>query len=340
MPSSRKRWAFALASVVLAALAHASSSAAQQQAQGFASERLYLSAPGGGWLVMDTLDMHGGLGGAMAFTTSYAHDPLRVTDGVQHLAVVSDQAFADFGFAVTYDRWRLYFNLDMPLDTDGQGGTVGGYQFTPPSVDLGSHPDSMSDARIGFDGRLVGDPGGPFRLGAGAQLFVPNGDRADYDTDDTYRAMGRVLFAGDVGLFSYAGHLGVHIRPLDDAPIPGSPRGSEALFGLAGGPRFLVDASGRTAVVVGPEIYGETAFRSFLGSTGTGVEGLLTGRVEGTRASGPQIRAKLGVGGGLNPRFGAPAWRVVFGIELFDHGVVPDGRRDKAALQPPSEALP
>src|ERR1700722_7207257 len=170
MPSSRRRRAVGFASVVLAALAHASSSEAQQQAQGFATERLYLSAPGGGWLVMDTLDMNGGLGGAMAFTTSYAHDPLRVTDGVQHFVVVSDQAFADFGFAVTFDRWRFFFNLEMPFDTDGQGGTVGGYQFTAPSVDLGSHPDSMSDARIGFDGRLFGDPGGPFRLGAGAQL--------------------------------------------------------------------------------------------------------------------------------------------------------------------------
>ena len=32
-----------------------------------------------------------------------------------------------------------------------------------------------------------------------------------------FRAMGRVLFAGDIGSFAYAGQLGVHIRPRDDA---------------------------------------------------------------------------------------------------------------------------
>ena len=52
--------------------------------------------------------MHGGLGGAMALTLGYAHDPLRVdATARKHLAVVSDQAFADFGFAVTYDRLAL-----------------------------------------------------------------------------------------------------------------------------------------------------------------------------------------------------------------------------------------
>ena len=27
---------------------------------------------------------------------------------------------------------------------------------------------------------------------------------------------------------------------------------------------------------------------------------------------------KLGMGGGIEPHFGAPAWRAVFAIELFD----------------------
>src|SRR5208282_3530659 len=101
----------------------------------------------------------------------------------------------------------------------------------------------------------------------------------DYTTDGTVRAMLRVLFAGDLATFTYAGQLGVHVRPLDDAPTPGSPQGSELLFGAAGGVRF--PAGGSTAVVVGPELFGETAFRSFFQSTATGLEGLLTARVEG-----------------------------------------------------------
>jgi hypothetical protein len=80
MRSSR---AFAWVGAVLLTASWSSFAPAQQQAQGFDLERLYTSAPGAGWLVMDTLDMHGDLGGAASAITSYAHDPLRVTDGRQ-----------------------------------------------------------------------------------------------------------------------------------------------------------------------------------------------------------------------------------------------------------------
>ena len=180
------------------------------------------------------------------------------------------------------------------------------------------NPDTVSDARIGLDARILGDSRSPFRLGASAQLFVPNGDRFDYDTDGTYRAMVRVLLAGDVGLFTYAGQLGVHVRPLDDSPIPASPQGSELLFGMAGGARVPI-AHHTAALIVGPEVFGATAFRSFLGTASTALEGLLTGRVEGTTDDGPQLRGKLGAGIGIDQAFGAPEWRVVFAIELFDH---------------------
>jgi OOP family OmpA-OmpF porin len=321
MPSSRR----AALSIALAIAASTTSPArAQQQSQGFAVERFYPAAPGSGWMVMDDLAMHGGLGGALAVAGGYAHDSLRVTDGYNHLSVVSDQALVDIGAGVTYDRFRLYANFDSPLQGQGQSGTVGAYQFTAPSVTLGSNPDSLSDVRVGFDARLYGDSSGPFRLGAGAQLYAPSGSRADYSSDGTYRAMGRVLFAGTLGMFGYAGQLGVHVRPLDDSPAPGSPQGSELLFGVAGGPRFAVDHAGKAVVVVGPEIYGESAFKSLFGSTSTGVEALLTGRIEGTGEDGPQIQAKLGVGGGLDPRFGAPEWRCVFAISVFDHSVDSD----------------
>jgi hypothetical protein len=308
----------------------AAAGAQQQQAQGFGVERLYTSAPGAGWFVMDSLDMHGNLGGVMALTMGYAHDPWRVrsSDGSQRLAVVSDDAFADFGFAVTYQRFRLYLNIDMPLAIEGQSGTVGGLSYTAPTVDPGSSPDALLDARIGFDARILGDERSPFRLGAGAQLFIPNGNtcwsdttntyRCDYDTDGTYRAMGRILFAGDVGAFTYAGQAGIHIRPRDDSPVPG-PRGSELLFGAAAGARVPVSSTGRTALVVGPEVYGASALRSLFGTTSTALETLLTLRVEGTADDGPQLRFKLGPGVGLDQHFGAPEWRAVVGIEIFDH---------------------
>lgn len=316
MRSSSLHRAFGCAVLLLAVSARAE---AQQQSKGFALERFYPSAPGGAWFVMEALETSGGLGGAMSLTTGYAKAPLRIRDGSQNLAVVSDQAFTDLGVAVTYDRFRLYFNVDMPLVIKGQSGTVGGYAFTAPPVDLGSRPDTLSDARIGFDLRFFGTGRDPFRLGAGAQLFVPNGNRADYDTDDTYRVQGRLLFAGDVGIMTYAGHLGGHLRPLSESSTPGSPQGSELLFGFAGGARLPLDPGAKIALIVGTELYGATAARAFLGSTSTALEGLLVGRLEGTGDGGPHVRAKLGVGAGLNPHFGAPEWRVVFAIEVFDH---------------------
>lgn len=326
MPSSRGSALLA----TFAALAWTTPAAAQQQVKGFSVERFYPSAPGAGWLVMDQVNEHGALGGAMALTLGYAHDPLRVrtSDGSQRLAVVSDQATADFGFAVTYDRFRLYLNLDMPLAIEGQSGTVGGYAFTAPSVDPATNPDTLSDARIGLDARILGDPGGVFRLGAGAQVYFPSGNtcyldptnanRCDYDTDGTYRAMGRLLFAGDVGAFTYAGQVGIHIRPRDDTPAPG-PQGSELLFGAAAGGKLAVSGDGRTALVVGPEVFGASALRSLFGTNGTALEGLLTARLEGTADDGPQLRFKLGPGVGLDQHFGAPEWRIVAGVEVFDH---------------------
>ncbi|MGD0528979.1 MAG: hypothetical protein ABSE49_27825 [Polyangiaceae bacterium] len=317
----------AFAGALVVATAVASNAAAQQPAQGFAVDRFYESAPGGGWFVMDDLDLHGGLGGVASMTTGYAMKPLRVTDGVQHVAVVSDEAITDLGFAATYDRWRVYLNLDAPLLIQGQCGsgapcTVGSYQLTSPSLDLASHPDTFSDARIGVDVRILGDARSPFRLGAGAQIFIPEGDRADYDTDGTVRAMVRALAAGDRGALTYAAQLGVHIRPLDDSPAPGSPQGSELLFGVAAGVRLPVSRDGAALVVVGPEVYGETAFRSFFGTTATGLEGLLSGRLEQLPVHGPKWRVKLGGGGGLDPHFGAPEWRLVVGVELFDHNAL------------------
>ncbi len=265
--------------------------------------------------------MHGGLGGAMQVLVSGAHDPLvvRSTDDHQRLAVVRTQAFADFGFAATYDRFRLSLDFQAPLVGRGNDGTMGGYAFTAPVVDPGATPDTLSDARLGVDARLVGRAHDPFRLGVGAQLVVPNGNRSDDVTDHTYRAMLRVLFAGDFGRFAYAGHVGVHVRPLDDDPTPGSPRGHELLFGLAGGARLPLGARGDTRLVVGPELYGASAFRDLFASEQTAIEALFTGRIEGAADDGRQLRVKIGAGVGLNPRFGAAEQRFVIAIEIFDH---------------------
>jgi len=73
------------------------------------------------------------------------------------------------------------------------------------------------------------------------------------------------------------------------------------------------------AVIVGPEVFGATAFRSFFDSNSTALEGLLSARLEGIGANGAQLRVKLGAGAGINQQFGAPQWRIVCGIEVFNH---------------------
>jgi hypothetical protein len=288
---------------------------AQQMVNGFALERFYPSAPGGGWFVMDDLSMSGGLGGAISLTGGDAVNPLRVTgpDGKQQLTLVSQESFVDLGLAVTYRRYRVYLNIPVPVELAGTSGTLGSYQFTAPSVNIGKNPDTISDTRLGFDTRLLGKAESALRLGLGAQLLFPSGARADYVTDARYRAMFRFLAAGDARGFAYAGQIGVHIRPLDDFPAPGSPVGNELLFGIAAGRK--IDLGSQWKVIVGPEIFGETAFHSFPGGP-TGAEGLLTARFERTGA-GRNLRIKLGLGHGIVESFGAPEWRVLVAIETF-----------------------
>ncbi len=316
MANSRPRPLIALA--VAVALLSAVPSPAQQPTQGFAVERFYPSAPGGGWFVMDDLDISGGLGGAISLTGGYGRNPFEVSSpgGARRVDLVSGESFVDLGLAVTYDRFRVYLNLPMPLTVTGNSGTVGPYQLAAPSLNIGANPDTISDPRLGFDTRLYGKPGGPLRLGGGAQLFFPAGNRADYVSDGRYRAMFRFLAAGDAGHFTYAGQFGVHLRPVEGGIPPGGPNGNELLFGAAAGRRFTVHSD--WDAVIGPEFFGESVVHSnYMGQTG--FEGLLTTRLERTGVHPnykSHLRFKAGIGHSLVHSFGAPQWRVVVGVEF------------------------
>lgn len=317
MPSFEPRLSFVLALLASALTATVATTAgAQQAAPGFALERFTPSAAGGGWFVMDTLDMHGGFSGATDLTAGYALHPLSLGGGPHPVQVVSEEAFANVGLSAGYDRYRLSLDVGGPILMHGNPGTVGGYAYNPPSLDAGSIPDLISDVRVGFQARLYGEPGDPLRLGAGAEVFAPNGNQSDYDSDGTVRAKVRGLFAGDLGVITYAGHVGVHVRPLDQTPIPGGPEGSELLFGVAAGPKVPL---GALSLVVGPEVYGATALRSAFTSDATSLEWLMSTRLETPNDTAPRLRFKAGFGEGIHPSFGAPEWRVVFGFEVSDH---------------------
>jgi hypothetical protein len=139
MRSSRAFVAIAIA------LSLSFSSAARAQARGFALERFYPSAPGGGWFVLDDLGMHGGFGGAISVSGGYAHDPLLVENGSSSaLRVVGDEAFMSVGLAASYERFRVYLDLTSPVAVKGTSGDAGPYHFDGPAIDLGTNPDLIT----------------------------------------------------------------------------------------------------------------------------------------------------------------------------------------------------
>jgi hypothetical protein len=316
---------FSCAAVGMALLFATTKARAQVAAEGYIVERFNPAAAGNPWLVMDDINLQGPLGGAVSLSTSYARRPLRVSlpDGSQSLNVVSDQALADVGLAILYERFRWTLDIVNPIYGAGQSGSLGGYQFTAPSVTIGKYPDKVVDIRFGFDARLLGDVSGPLRLGLSAQLFAPSGERATYVTDNTYRSLLRAQFAGHWGFVNFAGFAGVHIRPRDDSSkldsaSLGGPRGSEFVFGVAAAPGFALRSDKALCLGVGPEIFGESSFKGFLGKYTTALEGLLSGHLTHVDEHGARLRLKLGAGRGLNAQFGAPTWRMVLGIEISD----------------------
>lgn len=305
----------AAAGVLALFTACAATAEAQPTARGFGADRLYNSAPGSGWVVLDDLEMHGGLGGAMTVAAEYARDPFHVPNGNSRLNVVSSQAFANVGFAATFERFKIYANFISPIESLGYSGVADGIRYQAPHLTLSSNPDTIADFRLGFNLRFIGRYDGPLRLGLQFQLWIPSGERSDYVSDQYYRAFNRLLLAGDLGLWDYAAHLGVQDRTAVDL-VPGGPRGTEMVFGAAVGHRFTL--APRTAFCMGPELFGQTAFREFFGHYTTGVELLYTMRVDWGNPLSPRLRLKASAGGGLDAQFGTPAWRTVFSLDVMD----------------------
>ena len=271
-------------------------------------QRFDAAPAGSGWLTLDNLKLSGGLGGAIAFNTSYVRNPL-VADS---LAVVSDMAMVNLGVAVTWNRFRLSADVGSPLYVRGQSGDFRGYAITAPNMDIASHPDSLTDVRFGFDARLWGDVDGPLRLGAGVHVYLPAAQASEYLSDDIVRVALRLLAAGDIGDLTWAALVGLENRR--GGPVDWLQFNYSAAFGA----RIPLDHASKASLVLGLESFNahkiSTDPRAFSGTND--VQALASARLEIRGRDDEVLRIKLGAGPGYSPDTTTGEWRIIAGIEL------------------------
>jgi len=287
-----------------AVLAAGGDALAQTTANGFALDRFNPSERGSEWFSEDTLDLRVDPGGAAGIVGEWALRPLVLynPDGSEHAVPVRDSLVLHPGGSLTL-LGRVRLGLDVPVAAyqDGTGATAGG--ITYPAATGGG----VGDLRIGADVRILGTYRGPISLAAGAQFFVPSGNRGQYLGDGSFHALvPRALVAGEVSWFVYSAHAGFHYRGLSSS-LSGATLGSEVAFGAAAGAR-LADAR----LVVGPELFGSTTVDSgaFSGKT-TALELLLGAHY----TVGSSVRLGAGVAPGLTRGYGEPAVRVLLSAE-------------------------
>lgn len=291
---------------------------------GFAVDRFEPSERGSTWFALESLDLRGHVRPAFGAVGSYQYRPLVVRSGDEvRAAIVNHVLTTHLGGALNlWERLRLAVNVPLVLYTEGQQATIRGAVFDPPQ-----DAQQIGDVRLGADVRLFGEADGPATVALGAQVWLPTGSPASYTGDGVLRAGPRVLAAGVVGPFAYAGKVGVTFRDPEADQFAGSPLGHELVFAAAAGYRF---DGGRG--VVGPEVFGATALGDATFKTRTSpLEALLGAHYSIVGG----LRAGAGVGTGLVSGYGAPELRLVGSVEWM---MLAPGAPEVAPPAPPPVA--
>jgi outer membrane protein OmpA-like peptidoglycan-associated protein len=277
------------------------------QTSGFAVNRFDVSERGSEWFVLESLDIRGHVRPAVGVVGEWGYRPLVIYngDGSVRASIVRNQIVAHPGASlVLWDRLRLAFDLPIQAFVDGHPGVLNGVTYPPPRNDT-----ALGDLRLGVDARLAGMYGTPFTLAVGAQVSVPTGDVDSYASDGSVRvAAPRLLVAGDVGPFVYAGKLGFEFR--SDASFATGTVGSDVFFAAAAGLRVA-----NKKLVIGPEIFGSTVVSdadAFFAKRSTPLEALIGGHY----TIGSAFRIGGGIGTGLSRGFGAPVVRGLASLEF------------------------
>ncbi|MCU0690932.1 MAG: OmpA family protein [Polyangiaceae bacterium] len=275
------------------------SSPAFAQSSGFALNRFEPSERGSDWFSVESLDLRGDnrLGAGVVGDWAYKPMVLYDRDGDEVSALVEHQLFVHLGANWVFaDRLRFAFSIPVLLLNTGD------------AVDEGTN---LGDLRFGGDLRFFGEYGDAITMAGGLQLHLPTGSQDAFTGDGKVRVAPRLLAAGDIGPFTYAGHIGVNFRSRHE-DFAGEPFGTELLFAAAAGVR-----SSDGKLTVGPELYGSTV----VSDGGNGMFDRRTTPFELMAGAhyrvGDAWRLGAGMGPGITRGVGAPQFRVLANIEWF-----------------------
>ncbi|MGC4069406.1 MAG: OmpA family protein [Polyangiaceae bacterium] len=276
-----------------------------QEQPTFAVNRYRPAERGSRWFTSESLDAPAEHPLWLGATYDWAHRPLTVydSDGTAVGDVIRNQSLLHVGFNYSpIARLRLGASLPVVMATSGASWTVADRTYR--AGDGGG----IGDLRLGGDYRLLGDPGGGFRLAASLQVFLPIGSSSAYASDGALRVYPRVLAAGDAGLLVWAFGIGTDIRG-DKESFAGRSLGSELGFTASAGVK-LVDGK----LTIGPELLGATRLASnqFFEKRGTPVELLFGGHC----ALGSSFLLGVAAGPGLSTGLGSPASRLLISLDF------------------------
>ncbi len=317
--------------ISLAVIAGAGLVAHQADAQeaGYAASVFEPSERGSDWFANESNDYRGKFRLAVGAVGDYSYRGVIGAlnpDGTVRASTLRNQMQIHTGLSlVLADRLRLGLSVPIQVFADGHPATVNGVTYAPPKFD-----QSVGDIRGSVDLRVAGEYGEAITLAIGASLWVPVGQRDQFDGDDVARFAPHVNIAGDSGMFAYAVRGGYELRPLRVNYID-TRTGSTITFGGAAGLRFA-----DKHILVGPELYGRTGVSNADGPAAhdTPIEVLLGAHFN--VASG--FRINMGAGTFLDHGFGAAVARGLFGLEWFPDAERPD--RDKDGVYDDEDACP
>jgi len=299
--------------------------ATAQTAEGFALDRFEPAEVGSEWFAGDSLDFRGDQRWSFGVLGDWSYKPLVAYDaqGDETHAVVRHQIFAHLGAAVVLqERYRLALDVPILALERGRATTLDGVVYDP------SNKAAFGDPRLAADVRFLGKYGGPLTASAGLAVYLPVGSQAAYASDGKLRLVPRLMAAGDVAWFTYAGRLSTNIRTQTDN-FAGQPFGTEMQLEASAGVRT---AEGK--LVIGPELFGSTV----LADGGKGAFDKRTTPFEllfGAHYRAGDWLLGAGAGPGLTRGFGAPKFRTLLSVAWAPEPKPEEPKVVKTAPPPP-----